>query len=98
MSNFEFLSSKVYFNGTVYHAEESQQYADNVNVFWMIPPYVKYTKLDHDPDLTYQETKQGPKFSVSRQNNLEECCLKIRECCVFRTSHVRKKSVLFLPF
>lgn len=77
MSNFEFLSSKVYFNGTVYHAEQSQQYADNVNVFWMIPPYVKYTKLDHDPELTYQYTKQGPKFSVSRQINLDRGMLFI---------------------
>ncbi|KAL9974032.1 hypothetical protein ACROYT_G020561 [Oculina patagonica] len=60
-------SSKVHFNGTIYHAEQSQQYADNVNVFWMIPPYVKYTKLDHDPELTYQQTQQGPKFSFDNR-------------------------------
>ena len=61
-----FLSSKVYFNGTVTHDETSQRYADKVNVFWMIPPYVKFSRLDHDPaNMTYQNTSQGPKFSVS---------------------------------
>lgn len=43
----------------------SQQYAENVNVFWMMPPYVKFAKLDHDPELIYQFTEQGPKFNVS---------------------------------
>lgn len=56
-------SSRVHFNGTVSHAEQSQQYADNVNVFWMMPPYVNYTTLERDPELNYLETKQGPKFS-----------------------------------
>jgi len=61
-----FLSSKVYFNGTVTHDETSQRYADNVNVFWMIPPYVKFSRLDLDPaNMTYQGTPQGAKFSVS---------------------------------
>ena len=59
------FSSKVYFNGTVSHAVQSERYADNVNVFWMMPPYVNYTTLERDHELTYQETKQGPKFSVS---------------------------------
>ena len=59
------FSSKVHLNGTVSHAEQSQRYADNVKVFWMIPPYVHYTTLQRDPALTYQETMQGPKFSVS---------------------------------
>lgn len=59
------FSSRVHFNGTVSHAEQSQQYADNVNVFWMMPPYVNYTTLERDPELNYLETKQGPKFSVS---------------------------------
>ena len=61
----------MYFNGTIYHAEQSQQYADNVKVYWMIPPYVKYTKLDHDRELSYEQTNQGPKFSVSTQINLK---------------------------
>ena len=48
------------------HDETSQRYADKVNVFWMIPPYVKFSRLDHDPaNMTYQDTPQGPKFSVS---------------------------------
>ena len=59
------FSSKVHFNATVSHAEQSQRYADNVNVFWMIPPYVHYTTLETDPALTLQKTKQGPKFRVS---------------------------------
>ena len=57
--------SKVYFNGTVSHAPDSARYADNVNVFWMLPPYVSYQKLDHHPDLSYQKTAEGPKFTVS---------------------------------
>ena len=57
--------SKVYFNGTVSHAPTSDQYADNVTVFWMLPPYVTYKTLDHHPSLSYQETAEGPKFTVS---------------------------------
>lgn len=56
-------SSKVYFNGTVSHHEDSQQYAENVNVFWMLPPYVTYSDANYDPGINYIETQQGPKFS-----------------------------------
>ncbi|CAH3026162.1 unnamed protein product [Porites evermanni] len=59
-------SSKVYFNGTVTHDEASQRYADKVNVFWMIPPYVKFSRLDFDPaNMKYNGTPQGPKFSLN---------------------------------
>lgn len=60
-------SSRVHFNGTVSHAEQSQRYAENVKVFWMIPPYVNYTRLEEDPELIYQETQQGPKFSFDKE-------------------------------
>lgn len=60
-------NSTVYFNGTVYHDTMSQQYAENVNVFWMMPPYVKFAKLDHDPELIYQFTEQGPKFNFNKK-------------------------------
>lgn len=58
------FSSVVYFNGTVSHANTSERYADNVNVFWMLPPYVHYRTLNHS-DWSCQETKEGPKFTVS---------------------------------
>ncbi|XP_067040650.1 uncharacterized protein [Acropora muricata] len=64
--------SKVYFNGTVSHAPDSARYADNVKVFWMLPPYVSYQKLDHHPDLSYQETAQGPKFNFNNKLNFLE--------------------------
>ena len=64
-STLSSFRSKVYFNGTVSHAPDSARYADNVNVFWMLPPYVSYQKLDHHPDLSYQKTAEGPKFTVS---------------------------------
>jgi len=60
-------SSKVHFNGTVYHDQTSQQYAENVNVFWMMPPYVKFAKLDDNANLSYQATQQGPKFSFNKK-------------------------------
>lgn len=64
--------SKVYFNGTVSHAPTSDQYADNVNVFWMLPPYVRYQKLDHHPSLSYQKTAEGPKFTFNNKLNFLE--------------------------
>lgn len=77
------FSSKVYFNGTVSHHEDSQQYAENVNVFWMLPPYVTYSDANYDPGINYIETQQGPKFSVSskidkiiEQNRMPQKCEK----------------------
>ncbi|KAK2548606.1 hypothetical protein P5673_031129 [Acropora cervicornis] len=66
------MISKVYFNGTVSHAPTSDQYADNVNVFWMLPPYVRYQKLDHHPSLSYQKTAEGPKFTFNNKLNFLE--------------------------
>lgn len=60
-------SSRVYFNGTVSHAHTSQQYADNVNVFWMMPPYVNFLLLNRHEELSYQHTQQGPKFSFDKK-------------------------------
>ncbi|XP_073252900.1 uncharacterized protein [Porites lutea] len=61
-------SSKVYFNGTVTHDEASQRYADKVNVFWMIPPYVKFSRLDQDPaNMKCHDTPQGPKCSLNEK-------------------------------
>ena len=75
------FSSKVYFNGTVSHHEDSQQYAENVNVFWMLPPYVTYSDANYDPGINYIKTQQGPKFSVSskidkiiEQNRMPQKC------------------------
>ncbi|PFX24679.1 uncharacterized protein LOC111331343 [Stylophora pistillata] len=56
-------SSKVYFRGIVSHHEDSQQYAENVKVFWMLPPYVSYSKENYSSGISYDETQQGPKFS-----------------------------------
>ena len=65
------------------HHEDSQQYAENVNVFWMLPPYVTYSDANYDPGINYIETQQGPKFSVSskidkiiEQNRMPQKCEK----------------------
>ena len=65
------------------HHEDSQQYAENVNVFWMLPPYVTYSDANYDSGINYIETQQGPKFSVSskidkiiEQNRMPQKCEK----------------------
>ena len=56
----------MYYNASVEHAESgSQRYVDQLNVLWMVPPFVKFDSLLNADQLHHQSIDANQVFQVT---------------------------------